>query len=405
MDLVVYFLWLLFLLPQICIISFLVQPLVLLLISVFNRIFRAGKPALDKSKTEKNYRFGIIITAHKDVSLLPPIVDSILKQTYQHFNAYIVADDCDVNQIPDFKDRRINVLKPAVALHSNTKSIDYALQHFNDEEVMVIFDPDNLVQARFLEVLNIYYNKGFEAVQGNLQPKNTQNIYEKIDTVGMVFYNFIDRDVRSQLNLSVSIWGCGISVKTKIYKAFKYTDKSINGGFDKSLQAQLAKKVKIGYAKEAILYDEKISDGKSLEKQRIRWINSYFKFLSEGFSVFLTGIKKMDFNLTYFGYNLIRPPYFLLILIAGFFIVLDFFVATHLVPFWLLALALFFITILAIVLIKRDKAALSGLLFIKLFFYHQLRSLFRLKLNKYSILKTKNHNVIYIEELQPYEKL
>ncbi len=107
---------------------------------------------------------------------------------------------------------------------------------------MIIFDPDNLVHPKFIEILNGYYNKGYKAVQGNLYAKNTDNSYEKMDSIGVVFNNFIDRDIHFELNLSVNTWGCGISVKTDIYCTVKFDERSLTGGFDKHLQAQIAKK-------------------------------------------------------------------------------------------------------------------------------------------------------------------
>jgi len=65
------------------------------------------------------------------------LVDSLLKQNYPHFYAYVVADDCAGEPL-HFNDDRIIILKPETALHSKIKSIHYALDHFNRKHDAVI---------------------------------------------------------------------------------------------------------------------------------------------------------------------------------------------------------------------------------------------------------------------------
>jgi glycosyltransferase involved in cell wall biosynthesis len=402
MDLVRTILWTCYIIVQAFLASFLIQPFILLLIYGGRKIFVRKEEDIYITPIKKNYHFGVIITAHREIAFIPPIVDSLLKQTYYNFNVYIVADDCDISTL-HFQDPRVHLLKPPLPFNTNSKSINYAVDHFHDaDEIMVLFDPDNLVHPRFLEVLNIYYNKGYKAAQGNLYSKNAVGTYEKIDSAGVVFNNFIDRDIRSVLGFSVNIWGCGVSVDRKVYEKINYDNRSQMGGFDKHMQAEIAKNIPcIAYAKEAILYDEKVSDGKNLEKQRTRWISAYFKFLGDAFSLFFSGIRRFDLNLTYFGYNLIRPPYFLQVLIAILFIKINFWVHTKLCVAWILILTVFILSVISIVEMRTsDKKVSKGIWYMMpLFFYHQVRSFFKLKMNKHSILKTEHSKILYIDDL------
>ncbi len=394
-------LWFLYLLLQAFLASFLIQPFVLLLLYAIARVFRRRKK---EQPAPKNYQFAIIITSHQDTTFLRPIVDSLQKQAYPHFNAYVVADDCDVSDLR-FDDPRIHLLRPAEPLHSKTKSIWHALEHFSDtDEVLVIFDPDNLVHPRFLQVLNEWYNRGYRAVQGNLSSKNTEGAYEKMDSIGAIFNTFIDRDSRTALGLSVNIWGTGVSVDRKLYQEIVYDSRSQVGGFDKRMQAEIAKRVhRIGYAADAILYDEKVDDGKNLETQRNRWIRAYFKFLGEAFDLFLLGIKKFDFNLAYFGYNLTRPPYFLQILTALFFTALNFFISKWLCVAWAGSLVLFVLSFIIIGMTMARGGSSKGVWYMPLFFYHQVISFFRLGRSKHSFLKTGHSKVLYIDDLLKHD--
>lgn len=395
-------LWYLYIIIQAFLASFLIQPFLLLLLYGLAKAFTRKKK---EQPPAKNYQFAIIITSHQDITFIPPIVDSLLKQKYPHFNAYVVTDDCDISSLR-YDDPRIHLLLPPAPLHSKTKSIRYALEHFKDtDEVLVIFDPDNLVHPRFLEILNGWYNRGYKAVQGNLSSKNAVGAYEKMDNIGAIFNNFIDRDSRSALGLSVNIWGTGVSVDRGLYQKIIYDARSQVGGFDKRMQAEIAKNVhRIGYAADAILYDEKVSDGANLEKQRNRWIRAYFKFLAEAFDLFLVGLRKGSFNLTYFGYNLTRPPYFLQLLTAMFFIVLNFFISKPLCIAWIGALVLFVGSFIVIGMTQSSgKGSSKGVWYMPLFFYHQVKSFFRLGRSKASFLKTDHSKVLYIDDLLKHD--
>jgi len=396
MTIVYTILWYLYIAFQVFLASFLVQPIVLLVLYALAKAFSRRK---DKEPIHKNYQFAIIVTSHQDITFLRPIVDSLQKQNYPHFNAYVVADDCDTSDL-SFNDPRIHLLVPPTPLHSKTKSIRYALEHFKDtDEVLVIFDPDNLVHPRFLEVLNGWYNRGYKAVQGNLSSKNAEGTYEQMDSIGALFNTFIDRDSRTALGLSVNIWGTGVSVDRKLYEKIIYDSRSQVGGFDKRMQSEIAKNVhRIGYASDAVLYDEKVGDAGNLEKQRNRWIRAYFKFFPEAMDLFFIGLKKFDFNLAYFGYNLTRPPYFLQIITALFFIVLNFFVSWTLCIGWIASLFLFVFSFV-IIGTTQSKGSSKGVLYMPLFFYHQVKSFFKLGKSKNAFLQTGHSKVLYIDDL------
>jgi cellulose synthase/poly-beta-1,6-N-acetylglucosamine synthase-like glycosyltransferase len=386
---------------QIILASWLIQPFFLLLIHVIEKMIGTRPPRISTSTPVKDYTFGILITAHQQTDFLPPIVDSLLKQTYTRFNVYIVADDCDISPL-NFTDPRIRVLVPPSALHDKVASLQFGIRHLTDkEEVLVIFDPDNLAHPDFLRTLNVWYNRGYEAVQGNLQPKNRDGVYAKLDSLGVLMGNFVEREARSMLGLSVNIWGCGVSVKKEVYQKIIYNSKSRTGGFDKHMQTEIARNVdRIGYAREAIVYDEKVDDGYNFERQRIRWIGAYFKFLGEAFRLLFTGIRNLDFNLIYFSYNLIRLPWFLLLLFAGAIAASDWLIYPLLTHIWLLILALFFLSFVSITAMREEGRSVSrGLLFIPLLFYHQVRALFRLRAGSRSMLKTGHSKIIYIDEI------
>ncbi|GGB16013.1 glycosyltransferase [Puia dinghuensis] len=394
-------LWGIYLAYQVFLASYLVQPFLLLLIYSVSKALGIRPRSTPYESVTRDYQFGIIITAHQSTEFIPPIVDSLLKQTYDKFNVYVVADDCDVRQLRYF-DPRIHILVPPAPLHDQVASLEYGLRQLsNNDEVVVIFDPDNLAHPDFLRVLNVWYNNGFRAVYGHMQSKNKSTTYAQIDNWGAALSNFMERDMRSLLGLSVNISGSGISVHKAVYGNIQYDQRSRTGGFDKHLQIDVAKGVdRIAFAREAIFYDEKVSDAGNFERQRIRWIAAHFKFLGNAFGLLFTGLRRFDFNLIYFGYNLIRPPYFLLMAQSFACMVIDWFILRSLSVAWFIAFTLFALSFLVIVAKEsKGRSIIDTIQFIPRIFYRQLRALLKLRVSKKKLLKTENTHVVYIDEV------
>jgi cellulose synthase/poly-beta-1,6-N-acetylglucosamine synthase-like glycosyltransferase len=394
------FIWGLYIFTQAAIASYLLQPFMLLALYGIAKAWGSG-PRRPAPFPEKQFRFGIFVTAHTESEFIPPIIDSILKQTYPFFNVYVIADACNVSNLY-YTDHRVHLLSPPLALNSKIASLEYGLQHLQEtDEVLVIMDHDNLLHPRFLEVLNTWYRMGFLAVQGNLKPKNQEGAIARLDASGATFANFVDRASRSILGLSANICGCGISIHRAIYEKIIYDKKSSTGGFDKHLQIELALRVpRIGFAADSITYDEKVDDPANFEQQRTRWIAAYFKFLGKTLPVLRAGWKKIDLNLMYFGYNLLRPPYFLLVLAGLLLCGIDFLIAPPLFGWWLIVFGIFLVSfVLILYLDTPDRTSLKTVAFLPLLIFHQLRSLLRSGAAKKRFLGTRHSKIVYIEEL------
>lgn len=368
----------------------------------YNSIRMLGiKRPFDRKKkiTDKNFEFGIIVTAHQETEFILPLVDSILKQTYGNFHVYVVADDCNIDNLY-FSDARVHILKPEPALHAKVKSIDYARKQFvASHDITLILDSDNLLHPRFLDTVNSHFQKGYRAVQADFKPKNTDTLYARMDAIGDMFNFFIDREARMRLGLSSAIWGSGISFESSLYDTISY--KTLVGGFDKKLQATLVLNTKrIAFAPDAILYDEKISSGKTLENQRARWIHSYFNYFRESSKIFITGLKKMDINLLYFGFVLMRPPLFMVVSGSILCAIIDFFIWPVLGWTWIGIFFSFFLSFVLIVLMKgKDPKYLATLFALPAFAFRQVLSILKLKKASKSFLKTPHTKLLYIEDI------
>ncbi len=359
------------------------------------------KKLLNKYKkiNDLEYDFAAIITAHQDVRFIPPFIDSFLKQDYNNYIVYVVADDCDISGL-QYNNEHIKILKPSVPFHSKVKSIKYAVSKFaRKHNALIIFDSDNLVHPNYLRILNNYFQHGFKVVQANMLSKNLDSTFSKLDTLGHVYHNFQERQVKMEMGITSAILGLGVAIDIDVYNEIMYTNEL--GGFDKKLQVQLAKKLPhIAYAKDVIVYDEKVDDGASFEKQRTRWIFTYFEYFGDSISLFIKGITTFHAGRLLLGFNMLRPPMFITLGMAFILMLTSYFVQPTLFIAWLIVLGLFSVNFLLIVATQsQQKGILSAIFHLPYMIFKQIKSLLKIKQAKKGFLKTEHRKIIYIEDL------
>lgn len=389
-----------FLVIQLVIAFYLLQPFFLWCLHYLKKLIWPYKSPINKKPLiNKDFDFAAIITAHQDIRFIPPLVDSLLKQKYQNFHVYVVADACDITDL-HFNDERVSLLKPEKDFNAKIKSIQFAVGHFvRTHDALVIFDSDNLVHPGYLSVLNKYFQQGYRAVQTQMLSKNTTTVYSRLDSIGHIYHTFLERQMRMELGLSAHILGLGIAIDIELYKEIMYKDRL--GGFDKKLQADIVKKIpRLAYAEEAIVYDEKVDDGKTLEKQRTRWIFTYFHYFKTNWDLFFTGIKRFNINLIYFGLIVLRPPLFIVLGSALLFGLINLFITPVYSLIWVGILFIYGLSFVLIVLTQsRQKGMAEALFFVPVFVLRQVKALLKIKQAGKSFLKTEHTKVLYIEDI------
>jgi cellulose synthase/poly-beta-1,6-N-acetylglucosamine synthase-like glycosyltransferase len=347
---------------------------------------------------KKDFKFNIIITAHQETDFIPPLLDSLQKQSYQNFQVYVVADD--MPSAINFDSECVITLHPAEPLHSKISSIAYAMDKIADKrELVLILDADNLLHPDFLSVMNTYFQKGYQVVQADFKAKNSDTPIALMDSVGDMYNFFVDREMRMELGLSSAIWGAGIVFQRGLYDGIEYMDKL--GGFDKKLQMHLASSVdRIAFAKEAILYDEKIVDAAALQRQRTRWISAQLKYTKQNLDFLFKAILRVDFNSIYFGFCNVRPPLFITLGMAIVLAVLNLWLMPWMSVFWMLALIVFAIGFILIVRLKtREDRYLKALKGLPHFLFAQVLASLQTGKAKQSFMKTTHHHVVYIDDI------
>lgn len=350
--------------------------------------YLASKKKSFPAGTHTDADYAVIVTAYEHTDLLPAVVGSILKMHYTNFIVYVVADNCDVSQL-HFNDERVIVLRPPEVLASNTRSHFYAIRHFiRNHTRLTIIDSDNIVAPDYLTRLNACFEAGYIAVQGQREAKNLDTTLACLDAARDIYYHFYDGRVLFQIGSSATLAGSGMAFTVQLYRDCLEQLDIEGAGFDKVLQAAIVSRgVRIAYAPEAIVWDEKTSGSDQLVKQRARWINTWFKYFRLGFSVMGKGIIRFDVNRSIFGLILLRPPLFIFLLASVCFMIINIFIDPAMAYLWIMGLLVFVAGFcIALWNSKVDPRIYRSLAHIPKFVFYQVASLLKVrKANSHSV--------------------
>lgn len=265
--------------------------------------------------------FACVITVYNNLDIAVPLVESLLQQKYTNYEIYLVADKVADKNFP-LSHPRLHVHYPDEPLNSKVMSIKRAMELFVRKHAFVaIFDPDNLAHPDFLAEINAFHMAGYRTVQGKRTAKNLDTAYAALDAMGEYYYDYTVRRVPFVLGSSSTIAGSGMSIAHDIYEkniakeVAQFMEKGLVVSEDKSLQMELVDTgVRIAYADNAILFDEKVSTSEQVSRQRTRWLNSYFRHTLDVLVLLIKGIFSGSWNRTLFSLTILMPP---MIILAG----------------------------------------------------------------------------------------
>ncbi len=357
-------------------------PIFLYIISFFKRKLPFTQPLA------KAYDYAIIVTAFEQTTLLPSVVNSILKLNYSNYMVYVVADNCDISDL-NFNSDQVILLRPEETLAGNTKSHFYAINRFvRPHEILTIIDSDNLVDPEYLNELNKYFSQNYLAVQGVRRAKNLNTVYACLDAASDIFYRFIDRKLLFSIGSSAALSGSGMAFNTTLYQECLENLEIEGAGFDKVLQLEIQNRdLRVAFAEKAVVFDEKTSKSDQLVKQRSRWMFTWFKYVGKGSRLIFKGIYNLSWNQFIYGLFFVRPPLFILGLLSMSFFLIDLVFFPGMAIFWLVAFVMFLSSFLtSLIYFKAPKAIYKSLFSIPLFVFFQI----------VSVIKSKNSNKISV---------
>ena len=141
----------------------------------------------------------------------------------------------------------------------------------DDYDALLVFDADNVVDKNFLNVMNKKLCQGEVLVQGYRDIKNPTDTW--VSGGYAIFYwtmNRLYHLARYNMGLSPLINGTAFMVKWDLLIDEGWNTKTLTEDIEFAL-INISKGVKLGWAKDAIVYDEQPLTFKQSWKQRERW--------------------------------------------------------------------------------------------------------------------------------------
>ena len=233
------------------------------------------------------YKFCVFIPAYKEDAVILETVFRTIDQAYpsEYLHVVVIADGLKQKTLSALASLPIQVVPVSFEQSTKVKSLQVALNEITENfDYGVILDADNILQKDFLYKVNdLLHVKKLKAVQCQRKAKNKENSLAFLDGLSEAINNRIYRQGASAINLSSSISGSGIVIEYGLLRQNILSMDSV-GGFDRELELRLIKnKAKVFYYKDAFVLDEKVSNSKSFQNQRRRWISSQYFYLRKYF--------------------------------------------------------------------------------------------------------------------------
>lgn len=255
-----------------------------LVISICSLINFKEKPILE----EKTNKFMAIIPAHNEEAVVENLIMSLQKQDYQRdsYDIYVIADNCTDDTAKIAKKAGAIVYERFDSMHKTKgAALNWFLAQKIEEDApydaFCIFDADNIVDVNFLKNMNKKLCQGETVVQGYRDIKNPTDSWV---TAGYaIFYWTMNRFyhlARYNIGLSPLINGTGFMVRFDQVKPEGWNTKTLTEDIEFSLK-QIIRGRKLGWARDAIVYDEQPVGFKQSWSQRSRWTVGHIQCMGE----------------------------------------------------------------------------------------------------------------------------
>lgn len=282
---------------------FQISVFIIMLYYLFLSLFGIYKK---KENKRENYvpknRFALLVAAHNEETVIAQIIESLKEIDYPKdlYDIFIIADNCTDRTAEIAKNYKVNVYERNATLK---RGKGYALEWMFSKifnmpkkyDSIAIFDADNLVSKNFLKEMDYKLQSGYKVVQGYIDSKNPHDSWIS-ESYSISFWstNRLFQLSRANLGLSNQIGGTGFCVDTEILKKLGWGATCLTEDLEFSCKLVL-NGYKVGWAHNAIVYDEKPLTLKQSWSQRKRWMQGFTDVASRFFSVLMRkAIKEGD---------------------------------------------------------------------------------------------------------------
>lgn len=280
---------------------------------------------MKRKNEKKNYtptkKFAMIVAAHNEEVVIGKLIESMLNQNYPRelFDIFVIADNCTDNTAKIARKYGVYVYE---RFNKEQRGKGYALEWMFDKifkmkkqyDAIAIFDADNLVSKNWCKEINSKMLEGYKVVQGYIDSKNPNDSWIAASySIAFWTQNRMYQLARANVGLSNQIGGTGFAIDTDILKEFGWGATCLTEDLEFSCKLILNGE-KVGWAHDAIIYDEKPLTLKQSWVQRRRWMQGFTDVASRYFFKLLKkGIKERKWFILDCALYVIQPFFTLMI--------------------------------------------------------------------------------------------
>lgn len=235
--------------------------------------------------------YAVVIAARNEENVIGDLLDSLNAQNYpsECLDVYVVADNCDDGTAQVAREHGAFAFERFDDEHKGKSWVlDYAFRRISQENPgkyagFFVFDADNILDKDFVASMNDTFSLGYGVVTSY---RNSKNFGASWISGGYAIWFLRESkwlsEPRSILGNSCLIGGTGWLVASELVK----------DGWDKHMMTEdiqfsadyISKGNRIGYARDAMLFDEQPEDFKTSWRQRMRWSRGFYQVM-KGYSL------------------------------------------------------------------------------------------------------------------------
>ncbi|MDX2003152.1 MAG: glycosyltransferase family 2 protein [Chitinophagales bacterium] len=240
-----------------------------------------------KSAIPPEKRILVVYPVYKEDAVIFHSVKQFMAQRYpaQLFDLYVIADSLQGDTMMALQGMGAKVCElPPSDKRNKAVAINYLLGRLTfSYDVCIIMDADNLVEPDFLSRIDACFQQGVRVLQTRRIAKSISNELSLLDTFSEIINNHIFRKGQRALGFSSSLIGSGMAFDFNLYKE-AMQGMNVFSGFDKELELRLLENnIRMEYAEDVVVYDDKVDNHQVFINQRRRWIYAQLYFLKHYF--------------------------------------------------------------------------------------------------------------------------
>ncbi len=235
---------------------------------------------------EPKNRFAVLIPAHDEEAVIQPLIRSLREQDYpaELYDVYVIADNCSDGTAERARAVGARVFERSSDRRGKGHALRYALERLgfldddsaNPYDAVAFFDADNLVDPKFLQVMNDRLAAGENLIQCFLDSKNPSDTW--ISSAYSILFWLNSRYMmlaRYNLGFSAAFMGTGMCISARALGDVGWDVQTLTEDLEYSVQAVLHG-YPTHYTHDTRVYDEKPLTLESSIRQRLRWARGQF---------------------------------------------------------------------------------------------------------------------------------